>query len=150
MGNRSAPVQGLGQSQRHDRADNSSTLLHSDSYARELSDAPSIYTEVTAEGLDSHDREWINGYLAVVAYVCRHGGTPAASARTHGFAVGAWLHAQHTAQLSNIQRAALMAIPGITLSRSPKSSVRTRSVERNAAWIRIQTWAHARCTPHQR
>ncbi|MCV7286019.1 hypothetical protein H7J87_11825 [Mycolicibacterium wolinskyi] len=114
-----------------------------------MSDAPSIYTEVTAEALDSLNREWINGYAAVVSYVCRHGGPPATSARTHGFAVGAWLDTQHTAQLASVQRAALMAIPGITLSRSPKSSIRTRSVERNAAWVRIQAWAQARYTEHR-
>lgn len=145
MGSKTTSVQDVGQTQRHDRAEKASALLQSDSYARGMSDAPSIYTAVTAESLDAHDPEWLSGYAAVVSYICRHGGMPATSARSHGFAVGAWLDAQHTAQLSTIQRAALMAIPGITLSRSPKLTIRTRSVERNAAWIRIQSWAHARC-----
>ncbi|CAN3132198.1 helicase associated domain-containing protein [Mycobacterium sp. smrl_JER01] len=130
--------------QRHDRAESSAELLHSDSYARDMSGASSIFAGVTASALDAQSRDWCTGYTAVVAYVCRHGGPPAAAARNHGFAVGQWLESQHSAQLSGIQRAALMAIPGITLSRSPKSSIRDRSVERNAAWIRVQAWASAR------
>lgn len=130
--------------ERHTRAESSSELLHSDSYARDMSGAPSIYTSVTASALDAQSRDWRAGYTAVVSYVCRHGGPPAATARSHGFAVGQWLEAHHRAQLSDVQRAALMAIPGITLSRSPKSVIRDRSVERNAAWIRIQSWAAAR------
>lgn len=145
MASKTTSAQDVGRTQRHDRAECSSDLLQSDSYAREMSDAPSIYTAVTAESLDAHGQEWINGYAAVVSYVCRHGGAPAATAKNHGFAVGAWLDAQHSAQLSHVQRAALMAIPGITLSRSPKPTIRTRSVERKAAWIRVQAWAHARC-----
>jgi hypothetical protein len=144
MGRNSAPVNEIGQSECHDRADEASELLLSDGYAREMSGAPSIYAEVTSDTLDFHGREWINGLAAVVSYVCRYGGPPPATARTHGFPVGSWLAAQYVAQLSSTQRAALMAVPGVTLSRSPKSTVRARSIERKAAWIRIQAWAHAR------
>lgn len=144
MGNRSASARQVHTVERHDRADGESSLLYSDSDARDMSDAPSIYTQVTAETLNAHSREWADGYAAVVSYVCRYGGPPAATAKTHGFPVGRWLDAQHAAQLSGMQRAALMSIPGVTLSRSRKSPVRGRSVERNAAWIRIQAWAYAR------
>jgi len=144
MGNSSAPARQGRTVERHDRADGSSALLYSDGDARDMSDAPSIYTQVTADTLNAHSREWIDGYAAVVAYVCRYGGPPAATAKAHGFPVGRWLDTQHAAQLSGVQRAALMSIPGVTLSRSRKSRVRGRSVERNAAWIRIQAWALGR------
>lgn len=144
MTNKATLVSESERENRHTRAESSSELLHSDSYARDMSGAPSIYASVTAAALDAESREWKAGYTAVVSYVCRHGGPPAATARSHGFAVGHWLEAHHSAQLSDVQRAALMAIPGITLSRSSKSVIRDRSVERNAAWIRIQSWAATR------
>lgn len=146
MANKTALVHETELAQRHDRAESSAELLHSDSYARDMSGAPSIYVSVSAAALDAHSREWTAAYAAVVSYVCRYGGPPATSARSHGFRVGRWLEAQHNAQLSSVQRAALMAVPGITLSRSPKSAIRDRSVERNAAWIRVQSWAAARLT----
>lgn len=144
MGNGSAPARQVPPVERHDRADEASGLLYSDGEARDMSDAPSIYTQVVAETLDALGRAWTDGYAAVVAYVCRYGGPPAATAKTHGFPVGRWLEDQHAQPLSGVQRAALMSIPGVTLSRSRKSPVRVRSVERNAAWIRIQAWAYAR------
>ncbi|SHQ50233.1 helicase associated domain-containing protein [Mycobacteroides abscessus] len=139
-----APARRAPHPARDDRAEGASALLYSDKAAREMSGAPSIYADVTADTLNAHSREWMNGYAALVSYVCRHGGPPATSAKTHGFAVGAWLNAQYTSQLSGIQRAALMAIPGVTLSRAPKSPLlRGRSPERDAAWLRIQKWAHS-------
>lgn len=146
MGNQSGSAGHAHTAERHDRAESASALLYSDSDARDISGAPSIYLQVTANALEAHGKEWTDGYAAVVSYVCRYGGPPAHAAKTHGFAVGRWLEAQHAAPLSGVQRAALMAIPGVTLSRSPKSPVRERSVERNAAWIRIQAWAYSRFT----
>lgn len=143
MRNAAAIVQHEALPARDDRAESASSLLYSDSAARDMSGAPSIYSDVNSDTLSAHSREWINGYTALVSYVCRHGGPPAASAKTHGFPVGAWLNDQYTAQLSGTQRAALMAIPGVTLSRAPKSPMRGRSTERDAAWLRIQNWVRA-------
>lgn len=92
------------------------------------------------------DAMFKNGLRNLVKYVDNEGGIPALTSTYNGFEVGKWLHGlqdnPHVLDVSN--RAVLLSIPGVRLTKLPRRDQRVvihTSPARRVLWERLRAWS---------